>query len=146
MNDDLTINNYDWDDEIFFSFFFFFRDLFCSWCWKEEPLAVQGKDDEGSNNIKRGKGTKQNEEEREREKKRNSWLGFQFCWWGTAQPMGMSFGCLTRVSFVFNFFVIININLILGRCFFFFLGGFFLVLRIFRRSKWVMTHEFLCDY
>lgn len=35
------------------------------------------------------------------------------------------FGCLTRVSFVFNFFVIININLILGRCFFlFFLGGF----------------------
>lgn len=56
------------------------------------------------------------------------------------------FGCLTRVSFVFNFFVIININLILGRCFFFFFGGLFLVLRIFRRSKWVMTHEFLCDY
>lgn len=40
--------------------------------------------------------------------------------------MGMSFGCLTRVSFVFNFFVIININLILGRCFFFFFWGAFL--------------------
>lgn len=34
------------------------------------------------------------------------------------------FSCLTRVSFVFNFFNIININLVLGRCFCFFFWAF----------------------